>query len=346
MTNINIKQVSIDKDSRETINRNIVLNHENIEDATNWHIQFWISKQYKNITYLCRKYTPEEQYELFPNLYYWMQTMCIDFLNHGIPIGKLRKKYRYLYRGINSEYLEHEPFVHNTVISTTTQPEIAKQFITGNHHPRMFIIDLYILHPAILTIPITKKRAVFSQEKEVLLPPGRIIPTDKYIDNFQIVHFEPNFSIFSQYLYYTQSPYSLMGGYADDPRNIEGKVILFYRKIEGKEPDILSFRRIPVPIKDYGKWFFDNIRVPLHLYDNMMHIIPEVSEIEECLNDKNLTSERKYSLISKRISYGIDVLLYDPVTKLAIEYPVGSKEPVDVEKAIQRFLQQHQMMSL
>jgi len=182
-----------------------------------------------------------------------------------------------------------------------------------------------------IVLPITN-----SYEKEILFPPGIIFPLDKYIDANQIVQFQPDFKLFQYYLSQPLKKPFQLGGNAQMIQDMEGKVLIIYRKIEGREIDILSYRMIPNHIEDYDKWFFENVRIPIHRIDSYTNMIPEVMDIEYELNG-NTTSKRKDELINIRLSYYVDTLIYDPKTKEIHGFPHPFKKPIDITNALRKY---------
>jgi len=95
---------------------------------------------------------------------------------------------------------------------------------------------------------------------------------------------------------------------------------------------------IPNHIEDYDKWFFENVRIPIHRIDSYTNMIPEVMDIEYELNG-NTTSKRKDELINIRLSYYVDTLIYDPKTKEIHGFPHPFKKPINITNALRKYQQ-------
>jgi len=269
-------------------------------------IRIWTSRQYRNINGLLNKYDIETQYRYFPNLFFWMQEMCAFFINYGITKEDLLKKgIHFLYRGMNI----HQKNKYKGFISTSYQKEIVNRFTHGSGKPTYYIFDVCDL-PDFPVVFIDKITSPISNEKEVLLFPGFLTETgninnDKWIK----VIYQPQINIIRPYLEKSTpiiKPMVYHGGEFKTP--IQGKQLVFYRKIIGRMIDVLVIHDIPRVITDFGEWSLDTIDVPLHHLDQATDMMPEMIDLNR-KKDWNEDDSRKY------LSYQVQIALYNPETK-------------------------------
>jgi len=319
------------------MNRNIVIENDNLENRDNWFVKTWVSKQYRTIGYLCKNYTIDEQYKRFPELFDWMQKMSEALLHRGMmPQRLIKEGISYLYRGLNVPNRGSDSFQHTSWIATTKEKRIATEFSQkGAYLSRVFILPLSSL-PDIPLLSITNDMVPYSFEKEVLLPPGILTPTGQTIDGCEVIQYEPNLGILKKYLSKPIQRRMRGGNLLDHPTQLEGKHIYFYRQIKGKPIEVIGCReKTDEPIQDVGEWFFYNIKLPLLSFDNSLILIPGIMEMR--LQIAQESSPKNSPIYETLASYYPEVALYDPTHETVLSFPEGKNLTPDVLPAIHTF---------
>lgn len=322
---------------RGEMNRNIVIENEDLENRENWFLKTWVSKQYRTIGYLCRNYTIDEQYRKFPELFYWMQKMSEAMIHRGITPHRLSKEegIPYLYRGVNVPSRGSNSFQHTSWIATTKEKRVATEFSQkGEGTSRIFILPLSSL-PNIPLLPITRDIVPYSFEKEVLLPPGLLIPTGQTINECEVIQYQPNLGILKKYLSKPIQRRMKGGHLLDHPKQLEGKHIYFYRQIKGQPIEVIGCREKTDHIEDVGEWFFYNIKLPLSSFDNSMTMIPNIMEMRLQIAEES--SPKNSPIYETLASYYPEVALYDPTNETILSFPEGKNLQHTLLPAIHTF---------
>jgi len=232
----------------------------------------------------------------------------VNFVNYFFEYGKkqseIAKLTKVLYRGCpRLRPHAHAPILDKAFISTTEDLTVAQRFAGANGSILTFRTSK--LPTTVPYVKIDDTLADYLFESEILFLPGTIT--------------------FSKDLKATYSPFpnvkemcEQIGGSQDSKYDItdleiptidlRGKIVVWYRAVQGRAPDILDVRTLPKTHKGV-EMHFKTIIFPHDAYlQELRSYIPEYVDMQAKKGKTTQESEKVHS-------YMVHMAIYDPINK-------------------------------
>lgn len=304
---------------------------------------YWASNAYSRINNLLRNYSIDILYKSTPSAFVFLQEYFKYFYQQGINQTELAQKCKYIYRGVKRVLALG---IHNEhgLTATSMSKEVAIRFATASTMSGTLLrFKTSTLPQHVPFIIIDEGIEPVFQEKEVLLLPGTFTYSKQISERELLTTYVPNV-VFVQSVLNKSPPKikTVRGGMNSEVIDLQNKLIIMYRCIQKRAPDVLGVIYGPTQTSEVGKCM-RQMKDALAYYDQVMNLIPEVQDIQQFMREcvkPNRTSAKKSSLY---LSYFAHFAIYDPVTKTVLTTNaflplLDSTAPIDRQDEIKKVI--------
>jgi hypothetical protein len=255
------------------------------------------------------------------------------FYKHGIYQKDLLLLSKKLYRGYNNNWVLTETFTDNGFISTSFSKEITTKFASNGTIITFDVSDLPTNVPFIL---INHKVADYLDEEEVVFLPGKININKSGLK----ARWKPKLNLIEKC-----KAKEMQGGRVDKIKvpkhDLRGRIVVFWRCIEGRYPEILGQFRLQ---NTHDGVYLDFEKVVYPRWDHLngvKNFIPEYIDLDKIKNKSDVEK-------SKWWSYTVYMAIFNPKTKqvetLTYGIPEGMFSDITNVKEISKSIQKHKML--
>lgn len=250
------------------------------------------------------------------------------FYKHGIYKKAMTKR---LYRGYNNNWIVSESFQENAFISTSKSKEVASKF-ANNGKGTILTFKVSDLPD---NVPFVLMDHKVAEEEEIVFLPGKI-----EIGKGFKARWTPNTNL--------EEKCKQMGGGGDDDKidipnlDLRGKIVVFWRSIVGRKPEVLGQYRLSKTQKGVHHDFKEQIDPRWDHFDSVKNFIPEYIDLG-LVKNKSTVQKRAWW------SYTVFIAIYDPVLKKVDALTYGVPDDlfgIDNKKEITNCIKSHKMLEL
>jgi hypothetical protein len=306
-------------------------------------VRYWASNAYSRVNFCLRNYTVETMATSTPNIIIFMQTFLRYFQTHGLRAEAIAQLGKYLYRGIDDQYIPAYPYQEKGFIATSLDKQVAKKFATdGKTGGTLQVFNVAELSRDVPFLLIDERIDRIFHEQEILMLPGTIKisatpkPTPSTYDgrgrgrgrgrDYTTVNvtYTPDLEFVRNILNIPTPKLSQQTGGSENMFELEhtmddlcGRDIVYYRAIVGRKPEVLSVVKCPARPDDIPMFLRDKIRSVSRFQENILRYIPEVQDLQEYMKTAKPSkrTSKKGELLS---SYYPHTAIYDPSTKKVV----------------------------
>ena len=286
-------------------------------------VELWASNLYSRVNFIMRNYPFDIQYKYTPRLFFFVQQFIKYFQEHGINSKELRTYGRYLYRGLDANYVPEARYKDTGFVATSLDEKVACGFSTssiGCGTVQKFRVSS--LPKDVPFVVIDDSINSIFHEKEVLMLPGWIekFGNSNYGFGHSVsVKYDCDYALILQYINApTPSFTKIKGGMYNMNKSYltaYGKIFVFYRTIQDKAVEILATLHAPKNKNKYKDFLKYNICKTVNFFDNATQLIPDVQKLQLTLRVS--TSSRKLKkAVSLLKTYNVNIAIYDPALKV------------------------------
>ena len=276
----------------------VFLKEEMFIKDTNKHkyVILYASSFYRIINYNLRNFDELSEHKYTCQFYL---KFLKYFYKYGVYKDDIKKKTRKLYRGYTNTWIFSKQFQDNAFISTSISKDIATKF-ASNGEGNVITFRVSELPENIPFVLIDNQIAPYLDEEEIVFLPGTID-----IENGK-ARWTPNINLEEKCKQMAKGG----GGPKFDIPDLElrGKIVVFWRCIQGREPDILGQYRLSKSVRGVHRDFKEQIYNRWDHFDGVKNFIPEYMDFKKAQN-KSESEKRKW------MSYFVYMAIYDPVSK-------------------------------
>jgi ADP-ribosylglycohydrolase len=304
--------------------RDIAFNPEMMQG--NGLVEQWASNLYSRINFIMRNYPIEIQYSETPRLFQFVQEFIKHIKSHGLYRRDIEKRSKYLFRGLNGEFIPEQVHDEKGFMSTTLSKSVACSFsnsslVCGS----LQIFKVKHLPEDVPFLLIDESINRIFHEDEILMLPGKVTVIRKSESNKEkkeYVSYECNINLVNAYL--TKPPPILQGVYMSAHTHVStdlcNKTILLYRGVIGYDIEIIG--KIHGPKKKHVQEFMRNRwRSIIRYYDGVTDLIPEVRRLKQYVKTETDISKLRIALRTMT-SYNIHFATYDHKTAAICIHPM------------------------
>lgn len=258
---------------------------------------------------LMRSVIPEVMYEVYPCSFHCIQSIMKQFFvqnNNKEDRGVVT-----LYRGVTRRCTESlDEWSDDGFISFTSNLSFAKRL--AGYGGAIIKIDMG-------SLPASPLQINYGKEEEYLLLPGQFCCIEDTTDNEErqrvvTVTYKVNSELIKSYTEMSCKSGCKMA--VPSPSNqLPGKIVVFYRHIHDRSPDIVRCYRVPDDEAKALFWLRLHCRYTMEDFLHMTDFIPEYQDLCVLCKDPSLTKEQRNDAIFKMMSYSVEMALYDPKKK-------------------------------
>lgn len=264
----------------------------------------WSSKFYKTINHIMRNNDPHKIISQFKYSAYFIKAFIEYFYTHGSSANEIRKQTLKLYRGYDDQFKFSDTIRDFGFIATSKKNSVAKEF--AGDKGEVIRMKTEYLPDTVPYVIIDENISEHLREEEVLLLPGTL-----YITTSKKCKYKPNMQLIDIY----RNASMAGGGHnmiaADSAMDIElaGKIIVWYRAIQGRPVEIINWRNIPKSEKKLYKFFRYKVDRLDASYESILRLIPEYVDLVNKPNKSSAETKRM-------MSYMVFTAIYDPKAKI------------------------------
>jgi len=296
-------------------------------------VELWASNLYSRVNFILRNYPIDIQYKYTPRLFFFVQQFIKYFQEHGVYSKELRNHGRYLYRGLDANFVPEARYKDPGFIATSLDEKVACDFSTssiGCGSIQKFRISN--LPKDVPFVIIDESINSIFHEKEVLMLPGWIeklnIANDDSnshkshrLEHFVSATYNCDYELLSQYINTPTPPLKkIKGGMYNMDKNYltaYGKVFVFYRALQDKDVEILATLHASTSKRKYQEFLRYNICKTIHFFDNATQLIPDVQKLQLTLS-VSTNSRKLKKTIDLLKTFNVHIAIYDPKIKVVV----------------------------
>jgi len=215
------------------------------------------------------------------------------FYNYGKPQKEIVSRCSKLYRG--PSFLMPSPILDKAFISTTEDKTVAERF-----GPKILIFKTKDLPDSVPYVTIDDSIADYLFESEILFLPGTI----SFDSNLKATY-KPMQNILEMCEQFGGGDLNLEIPDID----LRGKMVVWYRVVQGRKPDIIDTYVLPKTHKGVEMHFRTKVLPRDSYLQDLKSFIPEYVDLQ---NTKNKTDKE----IEKLQSYMVHMAIYDPTKRV------------------------------
>jgi len=252
------------------------------------YVILWTSKFYRNVNKCMRDKNVDEQVSDFPHAVYFIKNYIEYFFKYGVHKNQIQSNK--LFRGYKLSGSVDSS--HNGFISTSRSISIAQHFAGKSG----IVITFKTRHlpKDVPFVIITKDIVPHSSEDEVVFLPGFITTGKKYSEfklNDALINMYKNVQL--QINGSAQTP----DAFQDIKIDLRNKLVVWYRKIYNRHPDIIGITRLPNTVKKVQESWQEIVLDNDDRFELATDLIPEYqdlkkSKINASLQDRIIASRK------------------------------------------------------
>lgn len=266
----------------------------------------WSSKFYRKINEIMRSVRAEVILKDYKYSRYFIKKFVRYFYSHGVQ--KDRIGCDIIYRGYNADFRLHNVVADTGFIATSKLEHVAREF--AGKKGRVICFDTRSLPHNVPYIVIDERVSDDLLEQEVLLLPGTLHISNLVATSNLKSLYIPNMEFINAFRDIDNSgggngDEEMMVGDAEMNLPLEGKVVVWYRAIEGRRVEVMTWYNIPKDENDVMPFFKSVVYKIDDRYRNFMTFIPEYIDLLE--NDNKTLEE-----IKRMHSFMCHIAIFDP----------------------------------